>query len=161
MSGLTGTAVSIPQRNIPVLFGLDGLKAKAEAAAASAPSDPFLAATSSAGSSRMQWQGHFREKWHPIFVNTNEAGLSHVHYTWAHVDGFHSRHNGVVQVQGANCLVGSAFCCSFEATPNHAPTSLSSAKAETTSPTELQCQEAKGPVWISSLTLMQRRISFT
>ena len=31
-----------------------------------------------------------------------------LHATVSHVDGFHSRHDGVVQVQGANCLVASS-----------------------------------------------------
>ena len=32
---------------------------------------------------RMQWEGTYREKWFPIFVNTLEAGLAAVHFTWA------------------------------------------------------------------------------
>ena len=31
---------------------------------------------------RMQWEGTYREKWFPIFVNTLEAGLAAVHFTW-------------------------------------------------------------------------------
>ena len=32
---------------------------------------------------RMQWEGTYREKWFPIFVNTLEAGLAAVQFTWA------------------------------------------------------------------------------
>ena len=32
---------------------------------------------------RMQWEGTYKEKWFPLFVNTHEAGLAAVHFTWA------------------------------------------------------------------------------
>ena len=32
---------------------------------------------------RMQWEGPFKERWFPILVNTKEAGLASVHFTWA------------------------------------------------------------------------------
>ena len=32
---------------------------------------------------RMQWEGPHKEKWFPILVNTQEAGMAAVHFTWA------------------------------------------------------------------------------
>ena len=32
---------------------------------------------------RMQWEGPHKEKWFPILVNTQAAGMAAVHFTWA------------------------------------------------------------------------------
>ena len=31
----------------------------------------------------MQWEGTYKERWFPLFVNTREAGLAALHFTWA------------------------------------------------------------------------------